>query len=312
MTASQGPLLSVVVIIMSDTTVVRAQSGDLAGCLAALEQQIEAPPLEIIVPYHENTDGIDAIKARFPKVRLVAVADPEIAARKAGSREHHDTLRARGLSTARGDVVALLEDQGRPDPHWSARIMAAHAADAAAVGGAIENEVDRPLNWAIYFCDFAKYQNPVPAGPSAFASDANTAYKRSALESVRSLWEASFREVVVNGALVAAGKRVALSPDIVVYQHRSDLKLGSALRERFVWGRSYAVTRSTLLSTSRRLVYAALSPLLPPVMLQRMAAIAWQRRRRFGTFLRATPLIALLSLSWSIGECLGYLSAGKR
>jgi Glycosyl transferase family 2 len=308
--ASDGALLSVVVAIVSDTTAARAQSDDLAGCLEALAGQADAPPMDIIVPYHESTDGIEALKLRFPAVRFIAVTDPEVAARTSGSRDHHDTLRARGLAAARGGVVALLEDHARPDAHWSERIMAAHRSDDAAVGGAIENGVDRPLNWAIYFCDFAKYQNPLPAGPSDFASDANTAYKRSALESVRPLWEKSFREVVVNGALLAAGRTLALDPGIIVYQHRSKLTLGLALQERFVWGHSYAATRSMLLSSPRRLVYAVLSPVLPLVMMQRMAAIAWRRHRRFGKFLRATPIIALLSCCWSAGECLGYLGAG--
>jgi hypothetical protein len=308
MTAAMDPVLSVVVVIVSDTTTARARADHLEGCLLALEQQIGAPPTEIIVPYHQNTDGIGALKARFPDVRFVAVTDPAIAERKAGSREHHDTLRARGLIMARGALVALLEDHARPDAHWCANIVAAHRADDAAVGGAIENDIDRPLNWAVYYCDFAKYQNPVPAGDSTFASDANTAYKRAALESVRSLWEASFREVVVNGALLAAGKKLKLNPHIVVYQHRSDLRLVAALYERFIWGRSYARTRSTFLSPSRRLLYAVLSPLLPLVMMQRMALTAWKRRRLFGKFVKAAPLAALLSCGWSIGECVGYIT----
>jgi len=304
------PVLSVVVVIVSDTTADRASVSDLEGCLTALRQQIGAPPTEVIVPYHQNTDGIEALAARFPEVRFVAVTAPEIAARRAGSREHHDALRAHGLATARAALLALLEDHARPDAHWSANIVAAHQADGAAVGGAIENGVDRPLNWAVYFCDFAKYQNPLPAGDSAFASDANSAYKRSALESVRSLWQKSFHETVVNDALLSAGKKLRLSPDIVVYQHRSDLRLGSALYERFVWGRSYARTRSTLLSPTRRLLYALLSPLLPLVMMRRIAAIAWQRRRNFGKFVRAAPLAALLACGWSIGECVGYAAPG--
>ena len=302
-----GALLSAIVAIVSDTTASRAQSDDLAGCLEALGGQSDAPAMEIVVPYHENTDGIEALKRRFPAVRFIAVTDPDVAARAAGSRDHHDVLRARGLAVARGALVALLEDHGRPDPGWSARVVAAHRGDDAAVGGAIENGVDRPLNWAIYFCDFSKYQNPLPAGASDFASDANTVYKRSALESVRALWERSFREVVVNGALRSTGRKITLDPGIVVYQHRSGLALPSALQERFVWGRSYATTRSMLLSAPRRLVYAALSPVLPVVMLLRMAALAWQRRRQFGKFVRAVPLIALLACAWSAGECVGYL-----
>jgi glycosyl transferase family 2 len=307
-TSATEPVLSVVVVIVSDTTVDRASVTDLEGCLTAVQQQIGAPPTEVIVPYQPKTDGIEALAARFPAVRFVPVGTPEIAARRAGSREHHDMLRAQGLAMARGALLALLEDHARPDPHWSANIVAAHQADGAAVGGAIENGVDRTLNWAVYFCDFAKYQNPLPAGDSAFASDANSAYKRSALESVRSLWQKSFHETVVNDALVAAGKKLKLSPDIVVYQHRSDLRLGSALYERFVWGRSYARTRSTLLSAPRRLLYALLSPLLPLVIMRRISAIAWQRRRNFGKFVRAAPLAALLSCGWSLGECMGYVA----
>jgi glycosyl transferase family 2 len=305
------PLLSVVIVIVSDTMAARAQVRDLAGCLEALAAQIDGPPMELIVPCHARTDGIDALATSFPAVRFIVVDDPEVVMRVAGSRDHHDTLRARGLAAARGEVLALLEDHARPDPHWAARIAAAHRGDDAAIGGAIENGVDRPLNWAIYFCDFSKYQNPLPAGASDFASDANIAYKRSALESVRSLWERSFREVVVNAALTSAGRKLALDPGIVVYQHRGELSLAEALRERFVWGRSYAATRSTLLSGPRRLVYAVLSPILPLVMIERMALLAWQRRRRFGKFVRSLPLIVLLVCGWSAGECAGYLGTHR-
>jgi hypothetical protein len=303
-------LLSVVVVIVSDTLDERARSDDLAGCLEALGRQIEPPRLDVIVPYHPGTEGIEALQRSFPAVRFIAVDDPDVAVRAAGSRDHHDRLRAHGLAAAHGEVVALLEDHARPDPSWSGRVAAAHrTGDDAAIGGAIENGVDRPLNWAVYFCDFSKYQNPLPVGASTFASDANVAYKRAALESVRPVWERSFREVIVNRALVSAGRRISLDRDIIVYQQRSGLSLASALRERFVWGRSYAATRSMELSAPRRVAYAALSPILPLVMVERMALIAWRRRRHFARFIRSLPLIALLACAWSAGECAGYASS---
>jgi hypothetical protein len=61
----------------------------------------------------------------------------------------------------------------------------------------------------------------------------------------------------------------------------------------------------------RRLIHAALSPVLPLVLVLRMATIAWERRRLFGKFVRAAPLTALLLVSWSIGECAGYLDPEK-
>jgi hypothetical protein len=40
-----------------------------------------------------------------------------------------------------------------------------------------------------------------------------------------------------------------------------------------------------------------------------MTSTAWQRRRHFGKFVGAAPLTALLTLSWSVGEAMGYLGA---
>jgi hypothetical protein len=297
----------VVVVIVSDTLERRAHALHLEESLRALRGQADAPPFEVIVPYHDATDGIDALRKEFREVRFVAVSG--IGERRPGSREHHDVLRARGLAAARGSLLALLEDHALPDRRWCASLVAAHRqTDAAAVGGAIENGVDSPLAWAVYYCDFARYQNPVPDGASPFASDANSAYKREALEPIRALWQESFREGVVNGALLASGKTLILRSDVIVYQNRSDLTLGGALRERFVWGRSFARTRGLAFTAARRMAYAVASPFLPPVLVLRMAAISW-RRRRFGQFFGAVPLTALLLCGWSAGECAGYIAA---
>lgn len=308
MSSAKNPTLSVVVAIVSDTLEARAGASHIAGCLDALSHQVDAPLTEIIVPYHDNVDGIEGLQKQFPDVIFVPVTDLKRSSSKGGSREHHDVIRARGLSAAHGEVVGLLEDHARPDKRWCANTVAAHRESYAAIGGAIENGIDRPLNWAVYYCDFGKYQNPLPAGESPFASDANVTYKRSALESIRTTWDQSFREVVVNGTLISRGERLGLRPDIIVYQHRDDLRLGAALRERFIWGHSYATTRGQLLSTPKRLIYAALSPLLPAILMLRMADTAWKRRRHFGAFLKALPFTAMLLISWSLGECLGYLT----
>ena len=307
MTYTDKPLVSVVVAIVSDTTEPKADVSHLAGCLEALARQTDAPSMEVIVPYHQNVDGVEELKLRFPRVNFLFVTGSGASSSGCG-REHHDVLRARGMLAARGDLIALLEDHARPDEMWCAHIARAHQAGYAAIGGAIENGIDRPLNWAVYYCDFGKYQNPVPSGESGFASDANTSYKKSALDSVRALWEHSFREVVVNGALISRGEKVGLQPEIVVYQHRSGLRLGTALRERYIWGRSYAVTRCQLLSNSKRLVYAALSPVLPAIMLLRLAQTAWQRKRTFAKFLGGMHFIAILLAGWSFGEAIGYFT----
>lgn len=308
MPTNDAPELSVVAVIVSDTTDGDATVEHLAGCLAALTRQVDPPSLEIIVPYHPPVLGMDLLKSRYPQVRFLAVETLATPPAAGGGREHHDELRSHGLLVTRGGIVALVEDHGHPDPHWAARIVAAHRQRYACIGGAIENGIDAPLNWAVYFCDFARYQNPVPEGPSAYASDANISYKRQALEEVGATWHDSYHERIVNGALMARGETLALSPAVVIYQHRLALHLGSALRERAIWGRSYAATRVRQTPWFRRLSYAALVPLLPLVLLARMARTVFAKGRCRAAFLKAFPLTTMLILAWSWGEALGYMT----
>jgi hypothetical protein len=301
------PALSVIVAIVSDTTDGRIDPRHLRGSLQALADQVDPPEMEILVPYCAEFDGLDELHKQFAGVRFLRVDPPRGYTGRGGSREHHDELRAQGIRLAQGDVVALLEDHARPDVHWCKNILEAHSKPFAAIGGAIENGVDRPLNWAVYFCDFGKYQNPVPEGESEFASDANVAYKRTALGKIRSIWSERFCETTVNWELRSRGEKLALSPRIIVFQHRYNLRLAHALRERYIWGRSYARTRSLMLSGTRRAVYAALSPLLPGILFVRLARRALQRRRNHWEFAKAAPAIALLNLCWAAGECTGYL-----
>jgi hypothetical protein len=300
------PALSVVIAIVSDTATGEAGTEDLSACVDALLCQLDATDTEIVVPYLEPLPGIEQCQARFPQVRFVRVDDLEKPSR--GGREHHDALRARGVALTRGSIVALLEDHARPDRRWAAAMVAAHRDAHAGVGGAIENAIDRPLNWAVYFCDFGRYQNPVFDGDSVFASDANVSYKRSALETVRDVWRESFQETAVNAALLSRGHRLRLSSAAIVYQHRSELRVAGALRERWIWGRSYAASRSTLISPAARFLYAGGSALLPGILLLRMARNVMRRRRHRVVFMRCLPLAAALTTSWAAGEMLGYVT----
>jgi hypothetical protein len=300
----------VVVVVVSDTVGRSAGLAPLARCLEALERQSDAPETEVIVPYlprDEEARELPHLAQRFPRVHFLAVRD--IPSPTGASREHHDALRSRGLAAARGEIVALLEDHARPDPRWSSRVVEAHRSPHAAIGGAIENDIDRPLNWAVYFCDFYRYLNPVPAGRADGASDANVSFKRHSLEAIRPVWHGSFHEPAVNAALNERGETLALSPDIVVVQHREELRPVEALVERFVWGRSYAATRSATATGGQRLFLVALSsPALPLLLMLRMASTVADRGRLGRPFLRALPWITLLTTSWSLGELAGYVT----
>lgn len=296
--------LSVVITIVDGAEAVRE-------CLRALAAQENAPPLEVLVPYDETVRGMDALAAEFPDVRFVSMGPvPTVrpASRPAGQHELFDRRRAAGLAVATGDLVALLEDRGVPRPDWARRASDLHALPYAVIGGAVENGCDRMLNWAVYLCDYARYQPPLPPGPRSYLTDVNICYKRAALEKTRHLWRDRYHETTVHWELLRTGETLFLAPELVVEQRRGHLKLMELLRERLHWGRLFAYTRAKETSRRRILLHAALCPLLPFVLFGRVATLQFQKRVSIGPFLRAAPAIGLLLAVWSAGEMLGYLT----
>jgi hypothetical protein len=181
--------------------------------------------------------------------------------------------------------------------------------NAAAVGGAVDCDSARLLNWAVWFCDFGRYQNPLPEGRSEFVSDSNVAYRRAALERVAQAWRDDYHETAVHWAMVEAGFELCTTPRVVVWQARRGLRIGEALRERFVWARSFAGTRARMAGSPKRWIWAALSPVLPLVMTWRVITVAMRRGGYRGQLVQSLPLIVLLQSVWALGEFVGYLTA---
>jgi hypothetical protein len=300
--------LSVVVLLASDTLPGPVDITHVCGCLDALLNQKDAPNMEVIVPYRADAAEVAGLAEVFPAVTFLGAGDEACRKPAAGGHRHHQALRSRALAHAAGEVVGLLEDFARPNPRWCAEAVAAVQGGYAAVGGAIDNDIDRGLNWAVYFCDFGKYQPPVRDGPSGFASDANAAYRRAALERIRPVWEQAFDEPNVNAALIAAGEQIGLSARLLVYEHRAGLRLSPALRERVIWARSFASHRMRGAGRVRRTAFAALTPLLPFALTLRIVANVLRKRRATRPLVRALPFIALLTVAWSWGEFLGYVT----
>lgn len=284
----------------------------LEECLAALTTQTDAPALEIILPYDDSVPGVEALKVRFPEVVYVPMGrvEPERPiASHAGQHELFDRRRAAGLAVTTGELVGIVEDHGVPRADWARTAARLHAElPHAVIGGAVVNGVDSLLNWAIYFCDFSRYQPPVESGPREWVTDVNVVYKRAAIEATRPLWEGRYHETTVHWELLRRGETLYLSPDMIVEQRRADLQIRSLLRERREWGRLFAYTRAREISLPKRLAYLGASPVLPTLLLLRHGRTQLSKRRHFLDYVRAAPVVALLLTSWSVGEAEGYLT----
>lgn len=305
MSEGERPLLSVVITIVDG-------AGALRECLEALAAQDAAPPMEVIVPYDDSVAGIDDLKAAFDDVRFLPMGTI-VTARPlespAGQHELYDRRRSVGLAETRGDIVCILEDRGVPDGDWAAKVARLHAdLPHAVIGGAVECGIDAPLNWAVYFCDYGRYQLPLEAGPRRYVTDVDISYKAAALESVRDLWRDRYHETTVHWELERRGETLFLTPELVVRQRRTGLSVRSILRERVEWGRLFAYTRAREASLPKRVVFAVLSPVLPLVLLARHTRMQASKRVRFGRFVRVSPWVALFLAAWSAGELLGYVT----
>jgi hypothetical protein len=295
--------LSVLLTVVSGVEAVRR-------CLTVLTTQIDFFDSEIIVPFDEWSAAVGDLATEFPEVSFHFVEDLGLA-KCAGISAHehrlYDRRRAVGLRLSRGKIVAMTEDHAIPAADWCQSILKAHEQSYKVIGGAIENAVDRPLNWAWYYCDFGRYGRPLKNVEAEYVSDINVAYKRDALESVRDVWREAYHETTVHRALQNRGTKLYLDERMVVFQNRPPLLIKNIWRERLDWGRIFAETRAREMSFTRRLIYAAGAIFLPPLLFVRVLKNMRRQKRSARQMWNATPYLLFLLIGWSAGESTGYL-----
>jgi len=304
MAEAERILLSVIVRVVGGTE-------HLRRCLSCLAPQAEGRAMEVIVPHVSMVAGMDHLKREFPRVVFLDAGVVLTDARPdtgGAAHEVFDRCTSRGLQMARGDILAILEDYCSPAPDWCKQVLEAHALPHAVIGGAVEHSGSGILNWAVYFLDFGRFQLPLPEGPVDYLTDVNLSYKRAALQSVKDLWITRYNEVRVNWALTRLGETLWQRPQMVVRQDRGRLELMAVIRERLCWGRVFGAVRAREVSASSRFLYIVLSPAIPIVLLERMARKVLNSRRHRKEFLLSFPLILVLTLFWSLGELMGYLT----
>ncbi len=299
-----APALSVVVRVVGGGVALRR-------CLERLIPQIHNQPIEVVVPYDSTLGTMAEFRRDFPQVRFVDMGVARTHARAGAlgaAHELYDLRTSRGLLEASGNVVALVEDYGAPAPDWCAQVLTAHALPHGVIGGAVEHEGHGPLNWAVFLLDFGRYQRPLLEGPAHYLTDVNVSYKRDALELVKSVWAERYNEVTTHWALADRGVMLWLRPQMVVGEDRGRLAFAALLRERVAWGRLFGATRARQLSTPARLMFVLCSPILPFVLVSRLLGRVFRGRRNRANFVLVLPYVAVVTVAWCIGECLGYIT----
>lgn len=223
--AASWPRVSVIVCVHNGATT-------LADCLEGLAS-LEYPDYEVIVVDDGSFDGSAEIAAGF-ECRLIRT-------------ENRGLARARnaGLAAATGDIVAYLDSDARPDPHWLKYLAGALNGDEyVGVGGP---NLACPDDGEIAEC-----VANTPGGPiHVLLSDrdaehipgCNMAFHKWALEMIGG-FDPRFRvagdDVDVCWRLQERGWKLGFSPAAVVWHHqRSSVR--AFWRQQFGYGRAEAL-----------------------------------------------------------------------
>jgi hypothetical protein len=276
-------------------------SEHLLRCLDALAHQRDAPPFEIVVVYDPALSGMEKVRLDHPDIVLSA---------NTGQNTPLE-LASRALQLSSGDVVLLTEDHCVPDTAWVAKLTAAISDENAATGGAVlAGSSSTATDWAFYFVDFFRYAPPVTDGPSPTLTVCNVAYRRCDLESIDPSWKEFFHETAVNSELRTKFGPLRLDGSARVTMRRH-VRLADALRERYVFGRLFGCTRIRGMNGLQRLLYTLGAPLLPGLLMGRMAGKALKQRALRKKFLSSLFPLTGLVLAWSLGELVGYLTNNR-
>jgi hypothetical protein len=269
----------------------------LATCLEALAAR--ASGAEIVVADWSGEATRSEVRTRWPEALLLSFDRPQTI----------PELRAAGVFAATAPNVALIEDHCVVSEQWAELHVAAHRAGHAVVGGPIRNAAtSRVRDWAAFFCEYSVVMEPMPRGAVTGLPGMNVSYDRRAIAAIEDLLRAGRWETWLHPRLVERGFELHCEPEAIV-EHDKGFELGEFFSQRYHYSRSYAGMRNGDLG-SRRWLYLAGTPLLPPVLYGRMAAAVFGRGRHRGSFLAATPLILSYAATWAAGEAVGYAFGG--
>lgn len=219
------PMISVVVCSYNGARTLRE-------CLAGL-QRVSYPNFEVIVVDDGSTDATAAIAGEF-NVRLIRQPNAGLSA-----------ARNTGWQAAKGEIVAYLDDDASPDPHWLDYLASAFMGGGySGVGGP---------NIAFLEDGFvARCVDHSPGNPThVLLTDreaehlpgCNMAYRRAALEAVGG-FDAQFRiagdDVDLCWRLQQRGWKLGYHPGPMVWHHRRRT-VRTYLRQQLNYGRAEAM-----------------------------------------------------------------------
>ena len=289
-----APSLSVVVAAWNELGLLRA-------CLRSLVEErsrSQHAPIEIIVAAEPSPARREMMAAEFSSCVFVSVdGTPTV-----------PTLRKAGLARAAGDVIAFIEDHATVASGWAEAVREGFSRpDVLAVGGPVgQGAGSSLLDWGAYLFDYGRFAPPRPGGVARELSGLNMAFRRSFLAELDMLLRQGVFEGTLHAELARRNEPPIMAPAAIVH-HNKRYSLRRAFVSVYYLGRGYAGRRVESASRVVRFARAASCFALPAVLVWRPLSAALRNGRDMGPVLGSLGYLSLLALSWSSGECIGYL-----
>lgn len=265
-------------------------------CLVSLERQVDECGAEVIVVACGSPAYAQRIARKFPWVRVIHRA----------TRETVPDLRRHGVGEAAGEIIAIIEEHCLAAPDWLQRAIAAlQGGEYGVVGGPVlDHSYQRLRDWVVYFCEYNNYLPPWRHDERHDLGSANIAYSRSVLMKYQDLLSAGYWEAALHPHLLTEGVKFRAVPEMAVY-HRGPFNYGYYLQQRYWFSRAFAGARK--LSAAHKIAYFLAAPLVPFLLLARMAQRVWRCHCRIEKFAQAVPLLIPALMVYVAGEFVGYL-----
>lgn len=290
MSETHNPAISVVI-----ASIVGAPFID--ECLESLEMPAKNLSAQVIVVACGSGEYAARIADKFPWVEVIHRAE----------RETVPDLRRHGAEKASGEIVAIIEEHCVAAADWLEQVLKAHArGDFGVVGGPVAPDgYSRLRDWVVYFCEYNSYLPPWQEGGAHELGSANIAYARAVLLKYKDQLGAGYWEASLHPRLWADGVRFHAAAAMVV-RHRGPFNYRYYLQQRYWFSRAFAGARR--LTAPRRAAYLLASPLLPFLLLARMALRVRNKHCHMDKFILSLPLLAPVLIVYVAGEFIGYLA----
>jgi len=287
---NEPPKLSVVIAASHSAEALRRCAlSVIAGAPAAAFEVVVAAPPHLVEPH-----GLPAGVVWAVAQRGAAVA----------------RLRAVGLEAARGEVVAFTEDSCLAQPDWAQAWLEAFADPAvrAATGPVGHARNASPVDWAVFFCEYAPFLEPQRARPARRLAGNNFAARRRELLAARKAGgldeSAVWREASRQG-------RATVAPRAGV-RHVRAFGLREAICDRLRLGRDYGRSGAPGEPRTTRWAKLLAGPAILLAQVGRLVGHLLTRPPVWEPFLESLPITLPLLAAWSVGEWLGRWEAVAR